>query len=161
MYAMTAAHKTLPLGTVLSVRNLSNGKTCTVRVNDRGPFVAGRIIDLSYSAAKALGVVGPGTAPVEIVATAPPPGTAGDNRNVYYRGDFTIQVGAFRQRDNAVRFRQKLAKKYKNAHIVTARIDGETFHRVRVGHCTSLAEAMEYERRLNSHGYAGAFVVAE
>jgi rare lipoprotein A len=68
MYAMTAAHKTLPLGTYVRVQNRDNNKTVDVRVNDRGPFVRGRIIDLSYTAAHKIGVVGPGTAAVEIAA---------------------------------------------------------------------------------------------
>lgn len=68
MYGITAAHKTLPMGTMLLVKNLANGKTATVRINDRGPFVDGRIIDLSYTTAKALGVVHKGTGKVKIVA---------------------------------------------------------------------------------------------
>ncbi len=67
MYAMTAAHKTLPFGTVLSVRNLNNGKTVQVRVNDRGPFIEGRIIDVSKRAAEHLGMMGSGVIPTEIV----------------------------------------------------------------------------------------------
>jgi rare lipoprotein A len=68
MYGISAAHKTLPLGTYVTVKNLDNGKTLVVRINDRGPFVKGRIIDLSYGAAKKLGVVGPGTARVDVLA---------------------------------------------------------------------------------------------
>ena len=68
MYAQTAAHKTLPLGVSVRVTNTANGRSTVVRVNDRGPFVRGRIIDLSYTAAKELGVVGPGTAPVRVEA---------------------------------------------------------------------------------------------
>ena len=71
MYAMTAAHKILPMDTVLRVRNLENGREVTVRVNDRGPFVDGRVIDLSFTAAEKLGIVGPGTARVEIAALPP------------------------------------------------------------------------------------------
>ena len=93
MHAMTAAHKTLPLGTWVRVYNLTNGKSCDVRVNDRGPFVRGRIIDLSYSAAKEIGLVGPGTAKVRIKAMAPPAGAAQGDRNIYYKGNFTIQLG--------------------------------------------------------------------
>ncbi len=70
MYQMTAAHKTLPLSTYVQVTNLSNGKQVIVKVNDRGPFVSNRLIDLSYAAAKKLGMVGRGTAPVEVRAIA-------------------------------------------------------------------------------------------
>ena len=72
MHAMTAAHKTLPFGTYVTVSNLDNNRNLDVRINDRGPFVRGRIIDLSYAAAKKLGLVGPGTAYVEIVALGTP-----------------------------------------------------------------------------------------
>lgn len=71
MYQMTAAHKTLPLPTYVSVNNLDNGRTLIVKVNDRGPFIEGRVIDLSYAAAYRLGVTGPGTANVEITALDP------------------------------------------------------------------------------------------
>ena len=77
MYSMTAAHKTLPLGVYVRVHNLANGRQAVVRINDRGPFVKGRIIDLSYAAAKDLGVVGPGTAPGPIFLVAPRTATAG------------------------------------------------------------------------------------
>lgn len=71
MYQITAAHKTLPLPTYVRVNNLDNGRTLVVKVNDRGPFIEGRIIDLSYAAAYRLGVTGPGTATVEILALSP------------------------------------------------------------------------------------------
>ncbi|MBI70794.1 MAG: hypothetical protein CME29_03610 [Gemmatimonadetes bacterium] len=71
MYEMTAAHKTLPLPTYVRVSNLDNGRSSIVRVNDRGPFIEGRIIDLSYAAAYRLGITGPGTANVEIIALEP------------------------------------------------------------------------------------------
>jgi rare lipoprotein A (peptidoglycan hydrolase) len=77
MYAMTAAHKTLPLGTYVRVHNLTNDRTVDLLINDRGPFVKGRIIDLSYAAAKALDVVRPGTAPVQ---GGRPGGARGANR---------------------------------------------------------------------------------
>ena len=82
MYAMTAAHKILPLGTYVRVRNLENGRVADVRINDRGPFVRGRIIDLSYTAARKLGVVGPGTARVEVTALGAV-GTGGSGAEKY------------------------------------------------------------------------------
>jgi rare lipoprotein A len=111
MYAMTAAHKTLPLGTWVRVRRLDSGKQIVVRVNDRGPFVHGRIIDLSYTAAKQMGMVGAGTARVEIVALGERRQTASGDAFVpmdYYNGAFTFQVGAFSSRANAERLRAKL-----------------------------------------------------
>ncbi len=75
MYDLTAAHRTLPLGTEVEVTNLENGQTVLVRINDRGPFIEGRIIDLSLTAARAVSVVGPGTAMVQVkVLRVPPPG---------------------------------------------------------------------------------------
>jgi len=168
MHAMTAAHKTLPLGTYVQVTNLSNNRVTQVRINDRGPFVRGRIIDLSYSAARKIEVVGPGTAPVEIVAlgTLAEPATADKPGGTYlpvdyYSGNFTIQVGAFKDRSNAERLKNKLDQKFKNAHITVYETGRETFYRVRVGRCTTLQQADEYEAVMINEGYKDAFAVAE
>src|SRR6266581_312542 len=108
MYAMTAAHKTLPLGVYVRVYNKSNGNEAIVRVNDRGPFVKGRIIDLSFTAAKKLGIVDSGTAPVRIEAL----GFGSDSQSgktayrapvSYDAGCYTVQVGAFTVQSNARR----------------------------------------------------------
>jgi rare lipoprotein A len=167
MYAVTAAHKTLPLGTFVRVRNLENGRSVDVRINDRGPFVRGRIIDLSYAAAKQIGLVGPGTARVEIMALgAPAPSQAGGQQPQYvpidyYSGNFTFQVGAFTERPNADRLIQKLDQLYKNAHL-TSYFDGRrTFYRVRVGLATTLDQALHYEQDLIANGYPDTFIVAE
>ena len=168
MYGMTAAHKTLPLGTHVKVKNLENKREIEVRINDRGPFVRGRIIDLSYTAAKKIDMVGPGTAPVEIVALGAPvrKGVAGQDRNSYvqldyFTGNFTIQVGAFRNRENALRLKQQLSEKYKYAHIVEFQKEKETLYRVRVGKCTTLQKALEYEEILIEQGFKEAMIVAE
>jgi rare lipoprotein A len=166
MYAMTAAHKTLPLGTYVRVHNLSNSKAVEVRINDRGPFVRGRIIDLSYSAAKKLGIIGPGTAPVEIVALGTPNNADGQNASGYtpvdyYKGNFTFQIGAFREKTNALRLKQKLEKKYINVHIVPYDDGRRIMYRVRVGRAASLEQAEAYESILIQHGYESAFIVAE
>lgn len=168
MYAMTAAHKTLPLDTYVSVYNLNNGKTADVRINDRGPFVPGRIIDLSYEAAQRIGLVGPGTAPVEIVALGSVKETmaGGKVRRIfvpgnYYVGDFTIQVGAFKEKENAVRLRNKLAQSYENAHIMVYESAKGTFYRVRVSRCKTLDQARKYEKIIEAAGYPDAIVVAQ
>jgi rare lipoprotein A len=167
MYAMTAAHKTLPLGTYVRVRNLNNGKTLDLRINDRGPFARGRIIDLSYAAAKTLGVVGPGTAPVKVTALgAPAPAVNGGVAPGYvpvdyYSGNFTFQVGAFSQQANAQRLVGKLNQRYRNAHMTTY-FDGQrTFYRVRVGRSSDLEQAVAYEQSLIRDGFADTFIVAE
>ena len=167
MYALTAAHKTLPMGTYVRVSNLSNGKTVDVRINDRGPFVRGRIIDLSYEAARQIGLVGRGTAPAKIVALGSLQETVVGGKvqraivpGNYYVGDFTIQVGAFKYKENAVRLRDKLAQTYQNAHIVAYESDRGTFYRVRVTRCRRLDQARKYERLLEAAGYRDAIVVA-
>lgn len=168
MYALTAAHRTLPLGTYVRAHNLNNGKMVDVRINDRGPFVRGRVIDLSYKAALQIGLMGPGTAPVEIVALG-----SVKEREVggkvqrslvprdYSVGDFTVQVGAFKDKKNAEGLRNKLALTHENTHIVVYESpkDG-TFYRVRVGNCKRLNKAREYEKMLETAGYADAMVVA-
>jgi rare lipoprotein A len=165
MNAMTAAHKILPLGTWVRVTNLENGKSATVRINDRGPFVHGRIIDLSYRAATALGVVGPGTSRVEIQALGrlqrEPDGKRSYIPLAYDRGIFTIQVGAFRNRQNAERLVRRLDQRYRHAHMIPFDTGQGVFYRVRVGRCASLEEARNCEERLARDGYAQATIVAE
>ena len=164
MYAMTAAHKTLPLGTWVRVRRTDTGRQIVVRINDRGPFVRGRIIDLSYTAARKLGIVGRGTAPVEIEALGEKRQTAAGQAFVpvnYYSGKFTFQVGAFSNRDNAERLRAKLGRSFKNAHVTPYDRGDAIFYRVRVGRCNNLESAEKYERHLADSGYPNAFIVAE
>ncbi len=167
MYGISAAHKTLPFNTVVRTRNLDNGKVLDIRINDRGPFVHGRIIDLSYGAAKALGVVGPGTTKVEIIALGAVSGPQ-DLRKVkpvyqpvdYNHGQFSFQVGAFRDRGNAERLKAKLAQHYKNAHITVYDSSDGVFYRVRVGRFTTLDAARNGEQILISDGY-DPMIVAE
>jgi len=102
-HLLTAAHKTLPFGTLVRVTNLENGKSVTVRINDRGPFVPGRIIDLSMAAATAIGLAGKGVAPVRLEVQ---PGGSGEGESPRgasgpAAGAFRLQVGSFRQRANA------------------------------------------------------------
>ena len=168
MYGVSAAHKTLPFNTVVRVHNFRNGRELDVRINDRGPFVQGRIIDLSYGAANKLGVVGPGTAPVEIVALAAPAHTVrqpgGQERLVAVdltSGNFTFQVGAFQDRNNAERLAAKLRQEnYNHVHVASFDRGDGMFHRVRVGRATSLTEADQYEQALIRQGF-DVFIVAE
>ena len=166
MHAMTAAHKTLPLGTYVKVYNLENNRQVEVRINDRGPFVRGRIIDLSYSAASKIGIVGPGTARVEVVALGTPVSSdEGSGRSYvqgeYYSGNFTYQVGAFANRDNAERLKRSLDKKYRNAHITVFDRGDQVFYRVRVGKFTNLEEAVRHELILIQDGFTDAILIAE
>jgi rare lipoprotein A len=162
MYAMTAAHKTLPMNTWVQVTNLDNGKKVVLRVNDRGPFVQSRIIDLSYTGAKKLGVVGPGTAKVKVVALGK---SAGKNNKKYipvdyWKGNFTSQVGAFTVLSNARAYRAKLSKTYENTHITTYKDYRGTFYRVRVGKFTQLEAAESFNLKLMKSGINNAFPVA-
>jgi rare lipoprotein A len=165
MYAMTAAHKTLPLGVFVQVDNLTNGKTAVVRVNDRGPFVAGRIIDLSYTAASRLGVVGPGTARVRVTALGYQ--QMDDRGQPHYTlpqsvqtGPFTVQVGAFTQQQNALRLADKLRGPYGRADVQQAWVNGQLFYRVRAGEYASLPAAEQGRDALAAEGHGRGFVVA-
>ena len=163
MDGMTAAHKTLPLGTLVRVSNLENNREVEVRINDRGPFVQGRIIDLSREAAKRIGMMGAGTARVEIAAIgqAIKPGTGRVVPVDFSSGNFTFQVGAFIDKNNAERLKARLAGKYPNAHIVTYDRGDQVFYRVRVGQSKNLNQAADYEKMLRKDGYSEVFTVAE
>lgn len=168
MNAMTAAHKTLPLGTMVKVTNKRNGRSIILRVNDRGPFVAGRIIDLSWRAAQELGSATPGLAPVrvEAVQVASAQHLAG---NTYWQvapvpsfryGLFAIQIGAFRDQNNASRLKERMQPGYNTIQILPfADRDGYGY-RVQVGSFRDLLVAQQEMQRLRSTGFADAFVVA-
>ena len=109
---MTAAHKTLPLPTLVKVENLENGKSVVVRVNDRGPYSKGRIIDLTEVAARRLGMIDKGTAKVRVSVLSEDPDcyvTAGHEVNID-KGNFAVQIGAFRQPCSSIK---RLCKRYR------------------------------------------------
>jgi rare lipoprotein A len=124
MNKLTAAHRTLPFNTVVRVTNVSNGKSTTVRITDRGPFVDNRIIDLSYAAAKEIGSIGPGVVPVRIEILSAIDPTA---------GFFTVQIGAFRDRANAERLRDRLSSSYSPVAVQSFESPGGSYYRVHVG----------------------------
>lgn len=166
MHVLTAAHKTLPMNTMVLVKNLENGREAVVRINDRGPFVRGRIIDLSYRAAHDLGMADMGVARVRIAAMGE---VAGLNRGSsghfvrtydFTRGNFYVQVASFAQSANASRFLQTLRQKGLSADIVRVAPNGRFFFRVQVAAGTRLQEAELLEARLRQSGYPDAFVVA-
>ena len=127
MHAMTAAHKSLPLSTEVEVTNLTNGKKIVVRVNDRGPFVGNRILDLSYAAARALDLVRPGTGRVRIRAL-------GSAKQLASKRASFVQVGAYRRKANAERMRRRLeAAGFDDIRLSEHVIGGERFVRVRLG----------------------------
>ncbi|MBU1053240.1 MAG: septal ring lytic transglycosylase RlpA family protein [Proteobacteria bacterium] len=163
MHDMTAAHKTLPLGTIVKVLNLDNNKEITLRINDRGPFVSKRIIDLSYEAAKRIGIVGPGTCSVEVATIGQEVKSEKDRVAPidYYSGNFTFQVGSYADKSNAETLKAKLNEKYKNAHIAIINDGNRILYRVRVGLCSNLEDTAKYEKILAEDGYADVFTVAE
>jgi rare lipoprotein A len=124
MNKLTAAHRTLPFNTVVRVTNVSNGKSTTVRITDRGPFVDNRIIDLSYAAAKEIGSIGPGVVPVRIEILSAIDPTA---------GLFTVQIGAFRDRANAERLRDRLSSAYSPVAVQSFDSPSGSYYRVHVG----------------------------
>jgi len=165
MHAMTAAHKTLPLGTMVKIKNVENGKTTIVRINDRGPFCRDRIIDLSFRAATEIGMIKNGTAAVEIMALGNDDAifTKSDNRipdNVYCTGDFTIQVGSFGDPDNAEKLKISLEEITQDVYVVPTEKDGQTFYRVRVGRFNSLKQAQNMEQLLVQNGFENLCTVA-
>ena len=158
MESMTAAHKPLPMDTWVEVRNLDNGKTIQVRVNDRGPFVAGRIVDVSRAGAQELGIYAPGTARVRLEVVGDVPGVAPGGE---LPGAFYVQVGAFVQQENAVRLLPRVvAGGYAGSRILDQEIEGTRYWRVLAGTFSSVAAAEEARRRL-ARTYAGAFVIAQ
>ncbi|MBF0203432.1 MAG: septal ring lytic transglycosylase RlpA family protein [Desulfamplus sp.] len=172
MYGVSAAHKTLPLGTWVRVYNLENDKTLDVRINDRGPFITGRIIDLSYKAAQLLGVAKPGTAPVKIVALGEASGSGESGKVIYrpvdyFKGNFTVQVGAFTVRKNAQKLKVELGRKFINSHINEYTDARGKFYRVRVGRFKDLDVAEQFnasdklKKELSKTDLKESFVVAE
>jgi len=150
MHQFTAAHRTLPFGAIVRVTNLRNGKQTEVRINDRGPFVADRVIDLSLSAAQAIDMVGPGTAPVRLEMIA---------GSIPLVGFFAVQVGAFQFEENAERLRARLAMTYSPVSIAPYDSPNGLFYRVRVGRLPSEAAAQELASELQSNEQLTAFVV--
>lgn len=146
MYQLSAAHREIPLGSWVEVTNLTNGRSLTVRINDRGPFVEGRIIDLSYASASLLGVTGPGVVPVRVRLSQPPPGGPGPVR-------YSVQVASFTAESSARALKAELVPKVASVHIVKALVGGETYYRVRVGSFASHTEAQGTAERLAALGY--------
>jgi rare lipoprotein A len=111
MEKLTAAHRTLPFGTMVHVINLANNKSVDVRIIDRGPFIEGRVIDLSHAAAQAIDLIGPGIAEVRLDILSAPPNISADNA-------YAVQAGAFRDRDRAERLRGTMEREYGSARLV-------------------------------------------
>ena len=126
MHAMTAAHRTFPLGSIVRVTNVKTGSTALVRITDRGPFIPGRVVDLSLAAAKKVDVVRPGIAQVkvELMESPAPPGT---------QGKWAVQIGGFPDEHDATKLANHLTKRYRTAKVLRfASPAGDWWIRVRV-----------------------------
>lgn len=149
MNGVTAAHRTLPFGTILLVENLDNGKTVQVRINDRGPYAKDRIIDLSKGAAEQIDMIGPGTASVRLYLLE------GDLENSRITDikvpTYTVQLGSYQDKKEA----QKQSDEVDGSFVETVKIGKQTFYRVYVGTFTDPEEAQQEMQRLNRIGYAG------
>lgn len=149
MNGITAAHRTLPFGTILLVENLDNGKTVQVRINDRGPYAKDRIIDLSKGAAERVDMIGPGTARVRLYLLK------GDLENSRITDikvpTYTVQLGSYKKRSQA----EKQTADIKGSRIEEINASGGTFFRVYYGTYTDPEDARKEMQRLNDMGYAG------
>ena len=189
MYAMTAAHKTLPLPAYVRVRNLENGRSIIARVNDRGPFLHNRLIDLSYAGAAKLGILGTGTGLVEVEAVSPDePDTQVAKVETYglqvispaaaeelpesqattVAPKLYLQVGAFSQRDNATSLRDRLEREALRPIFVqpAPNADGGApgaapIYRVRIGPLANVEEGDRLMERATQLGVSGARIVIE
>ena len=160
MHGFTAAHRTMPFGTYLKVTDRENGRWVRVKVNDRGPFIRGRILDLSYGAAKALDMIGTGTAAVEIHVVGREEDLARVVRN---KGTerYTVQVGAFVRKENALNLKQSLERRYQPVYIVIFDTPDRNYYRVRVGNLSTEKLADQLASRLNTQEKLETFVLRE
>lgn len=149
MNGLTAAHRTLPFGTILLVENVDNGKTVQVRINDRGPYAKDRIIDLSKGAAEEVEMIGPGTANVRLFLLK------GDLENSRITDikvpTYTVQLGSYQDKTEAL----KHADEVEGGRVETVKVNKQTFYRVYVGTYTDAEEARKEMSRLNRQGFAG------
>jgi rare lipoprotein A len=143
MYQLTSAHNTLALGTTVMVTNLENGRSVELKVNDRGPFVKGRIIDVSYAAAQILGMVENGTAYVKVEAIGPLIETV---------ERFTVQVGSFVDGNNAHRLAEQLRQSFDNVYVTTIETSTQKYHRVRIGQFETRESALAMAEKVSRMG---------
>ncbi|RJQ14458.1 MAG: septal ring lytic transglycosylase RlpA family protein [Nitrospiraceae bacterium] len=159
MYGLTCAHKTLDFGTKLRVTNPDTERSVEVIVNDRGPFISGRDLDLSYGAAREIGIANKGVGPVKIEYLG---------RDMRYAkrlpfepvtsSGLTIQVGAFVEPSNAERLKKGLEFKYSRVYITTVFVNGQKYFRVRIGEFDNYDNAYSVAAKLADEGYSTLIV---
>jgi rare lipoprotein A len=155
MYGRSAAHRTLPLGSIARVTHLESGRQVVVRINDRGPFVEPRIIDLSYGAARDLGMVKEGVAMVRIEVFGTAGGNPFDTPSSWY-----VQAGSFADRRNAERLKARLGTGFGAVAIEKGGNNRKTYFRVRVGPFEAEQAAAEAAAGLRRSGYDALVVSA-
>jgi rare lipoprotein A len=154
MYRLTAAHRTLPLGSIAVVRSFSSGRHVTVRINDRGPFARGRILDLSLAGAQALGMTGNGTDEIELRVVGYTPRPEG-------MGFLRLQVGAFSDLQNAKALYERIRVDYPGGRVVQAELPEGRLYRVQVGQYLTEAEAQQASTRIERTYRLQSFVVRD
>ncbi len=153
--AFTAAHKSLPMGTIVRVTNLENGRDVIVKVNDRGPFVEGRMIDLSYAAAKSIAMIRKGTANVKVEIISAP-GRSSD----FFEAKYIVQVGSFRDKNKALNLKSDLLLRINNeVRVEKIDIEGEKYYRVRIGRFSRREDAEKISHSLKKFGYRGKVIL--
>ena len=164
MHALSCAHKQYPFGTRLKVVHKTNSRAVECVVNDRGPFIDGRDIDLSYGAAKEIGLIGPGISRVSLEVQGRDPSYIKPVRiqSQERRGSpFAIQIGSFTDSANAERLRAGLGLGYPDSYIQEVQVSGATYYRVRVGNFAQFSRAIEVAEQLGQEGYPTLIVKAD
>ncbi len=144
MYQLTCAHNTLPLGTTVMITNLENGRSVELKVNDRGPFVKERVIDLSYAAAQIIGMWEKGTAFVKVEVIGP---------LIEQIQRFNCQVGSFIDEVKAQKLADELRKSFENVYVTTVETLTEKYHRVRIGQFETQEAALNVAERISKMGF--------
>jgi rare lipoprotein A len=145
MFQLTCAHNSLPLGTMVMVTNLENGRSVELKVNDRGPFLKERIIDVSYAAARILGMWGKGTANVKVEWVGSP--------LIEQVERFNLQVGSFSDEIRARDLAEQLKKNFENVHVATVETQTQKYHRVRIGPFETREAALPLAEKLTQMGF--------
>ncbi len=157
MWALTAAHQTLPFGTWVQVKKVSTGQTVQVRINDLGPFIKGRIIDLSYAAARKLGMIGEGTAEVSLTILT------NSRLAIPHKQSqqFWVQAGAYTSLTKAMVLREQLAHDYDHVRVNTAKLASGEWHRVQIGSFNSREMAQQVSRDIkNTKGLESTIITS-
>jgi rare lipoprotein A len=178
MHALSAAHTTLPMPTLVRVTNLENGRSVVVRINDRGPFIKNRLIDLSYAAARQLGYEQQGTARVRVQTLDLPASDINTASNIVtpismrapaqkepagiqpVTGMF-IQLGTFSLKSNAERLRTQLLSRYPSTRLHPIQIASQTLFRVRIGPFKDMGSIEQTVRVLQTNGFNEAIIIIE